>query len=156
MSSDDSAVRVEITADDAYEVARLSKVQAQSNEDRIEELEARVKELEQDAAVKLRYDEYQSLQRPEKVRMVQKSILNRARARSGKHEYDYDDIIWGVFDGEPSADHAYRLMELAGQDDGFEYVDRPDTKKVLRCSAKEVRFDGEISGPKNSTPGGGA
>lgn len=89
-------------------------------EDTVEQLHERVLALE---AASPDGREYELLDRPTKVGMVREHLVEKARAQHGRAAIDYDDVMWGVFDGEPSADHCYTLMERAAQADGFDLRD---------------------------------
>lgn len=103
--------------------------------DRVEELEAerdalhdRVAELEQvvNPNPATAYDE---MSRDRKVFKIRKSLVEEAATGRGTAAMDYKQVRW-LFDGEPSPGHAYDLMELAAQLDGFNHDDTADVKRV--------------------------
>lgn len=112
MTSDQPDVRPE----DALQVAQRALSKVNEQEQLIEELRERVVALE---AAQPDRSEYDDLDRQTKVGMVREHLVERARAQHGRAAIDYDDVMWEVFDGEPSADHCYTLMNLAAQADGF-------------------------------------
>ena len=87
--------------------------------DRMEQLEDRVAELEQLVDPDPGTTAYEQLTREQKVHRVRVALLEQATA--GKSPVmKYDDVRW-LFDGKPSAGHAYTLMELAAEADGYAY-----------------------------------
>lgn len=96
--------------------------------DRVDELQAendrlreRVAELEKIVSPDPNAVEYEQLTRPQRVHRIRKKLVEQAaRRHNGRSSMDYKEVTW-LFDGHPSAGHAYTLMELAGDLDGFEY-----------------------------------
>lgn len=87
--------------------------------DRVETLEDRVSELEQAVDPDPGSTAYNQLTRGQKVHRVRVKLLEQAT--DGKSPVmKYDDVRW-LFDGKPSAGHAYDLMELAAEADGYVY-----------------------------------
>lgn len=96
--------------------------------------------------------EYDELDREERVAMVKSYIMERAYASNGRFAIDYDDVRWSVFDGEPSADYCYTLMELAARDDGFSY--KTDARpKQLRVNLDATNAETDFSHANNSEEG---
>ena len=62
---------------------------------------------------------YEQLTRDQKVHRVRVALLEQATA-GNTPVMKYDDVRW-LFDGKPSAGHAYDLMELAASADGYVY-----------------------------------
>lgn len=110
----------DVRPEDALQVAQRALSKMNELEEENEELRERVVALE--AALPDR-SEYDDLDRQTKVGMVREHLVERARDQHGKATIDYDGVMWEVFDGEPSADHCYTLMELAAQAEGFDIRD---------------------------------
>jgi len=87
--------------------------------ERVEELEDRVAELEELVDPDPGGVAYEQLTREQKVHRVRVALLEQATA--GKSAaMKYKDVQW-LFDGRPSPGHAYDLMELAAEADGYVY-----------------------------------
>jgi hypothetical protein len=71
--------------------------------------------------------------------MVREHAFQKASRGSGVAALDYDDIMWEVFDGEPSADHCYTLMKLAADVRGFEVKTPASGNRSLTVDAKEAK-----------------
>jgi len=99
-------------------------------------------------------DDYETYTREDKVSLLKSHLLERAYARDGKASADYDDVIWGVFDGEPSRDHAYTLMELAAQADGFHYNTSRRPREV-RVDLDETKAEVDLSHATTNEQRGG-
>lgn len=124
---------------------------------KISDLERTVADLEEEVTrltlLTSEYEDraYERLDRDTKVGRVREYLFEKANARNGRAQVDYDDVIWGVFDGEPSADHAYTLMGLAADYRGFAYHEdrRP---RVLTCDAREARQSVAFSSANKTRP----
>jgi len=99
-------------------------------------------------------DEYDSYTREDKVSLVKSHLLERAYATNGKAAVQYDDVQWGLFDGEPSAGHCYRLMREAADADGFTFAEA-DSPKRLRVDLDATKADGEFSRVNKTEQEGG-
>jgi DNA repair ATPase RecN len=99
-------------------------------------------------------DEYESYTREDKVSLLKSHLLERAYATNGKASADYDDVIWSVFDGEPSRDHAYTLMERAAQADGFHYNTSRRPREV-RVDLDETKAEVDLSHATTNEQRGG-
>lgn len=113
----DDGDQPDVRPEDALQVAQRALAKANALEDENEQLRERIVELE---ARQSRSEDYGALDRDEKVGMVREELVKRARAGHGKAAMDYDDVMWGVFDGDPSADHCYTLMQLAANAEGYD------------------------------------
>lgn len=133
---------------------RISELEAEVQEyaDDRERLIFRIGKLEE--CLPDERDEYDSYTREDKVSLVKSHLLERAYARDGKASADYDDVIWGVFDGEPSRDHAYTLMELAAQADGFHYNTSRRPREV-RVDLDETKAEADLSHATTNEQRGG-
>lgn len=100
-------------ADDSMMDAALAAVE------RVEELEDRVAELEELVDPDPGGVAYEQLTREQKVYRVRVALLEQATAGNAP-VMKYTDVQW-LFDGRPSAGHAYDLMELAAEADGYVY-----------------------------------
>lgn len=122
-------------------------------EDTVERLAFRVGSLEE--LLPDETDAYGELTREQKVQRVQRYLLERAQATNGRAAVDYDAVQWSVFDGEPSADHCYTLMQLAAADTpGFTYRDAERPKR-LTVDLDATNADADFSHANNFATGGG-
>jgi len=107
-------------------------------EDTITELEAVVDKLQERAPDPSRM-EYDDMSRDDKVTVIQSKLKAEADATNGTAKAEYKDVI-RMFDGHPSAGHAYGLMEAVGEREGCNYSEAPD-------GSKRVTF--RVGGVKN-------
>lgn len=106
--------------------------------DRVAQLELRLSALDEDRA-------YESLSADEKIGLVREHAFEKAQATTGKAALDYSDIKWEVFDGEPSADHCYTLMERAAAVDGFAVETPPSGNRSLVVDATAAKASAVFS-----------
>lgn len=153
----------DVTPEDALAVAQ----RALSKTNELGELETQVEDLqERVVALELRLSEYsderdyRDLTLDDKIGMVREHAFNKAAGSGGRTKLDYSDVMWEVFDGEPSADHCYKLMRLAagGEDTdsipGFKMAN-PDTgNKHLRVDADRAKSHVMFSSAKKDSSGG--
>lgn len=125
----------DVRPEDALQVAQRALQKANELERDVEDLKAendrlceRIVALE---ASQPEHSDYDTLDRDTKVGMVREHLVEKARSQHGKAAIDYDDVMWEVFDGEPSADHCYTLMELAAKADGFGIQDPDGSNRRL-------------------------
>jgi len=115
MSDDDLERRLQ--ALEAWQDAAVTKMKRLGEEN--DRLRDRVAELEQLVDPDPGSVAYEQLTREQKVHRVRVALLEQANA--GKSPImKYDEVQW-LFDGKPSAGHAYTLMELAAESDGYVY-----------------------------------
>ena len=124
MSEDQPDVRPE----DALQVAQRALAKANEMERTVEDHEERIAQLE--AAIPDRSD-YETLDTQTKVGIVREHLVKRAQEQSGRAAIDYQGVMWEAFDGEPSADHCYTLMERAASAEGFDVRDPKKGNKQL-------------------------
>jgi len=134
----------ERTVDDVLLVAQRALSRVNDLEDEVEELRGEYEETAEElTGVMLRLSEiseerpYDGLTRNEKIGMVREHAFNRAVESHGKAALDYNDVMWGVFDGEPGSDHCYDLMEWAAEARGFDV--RDDRPRKLVVDAAEAK-----------------
>lgn len=97
--------------------------------------------------------DYQELTREQKVHRIRRALIEQAASsQNGKAAMEYDDVVW-LFDGNPSPGHAYDLMGLAGELDGFEFVDPEGRNKQVRADLAAVNDEALIHAA-NKTSGG--
>mgnify|MGYP000565406822 CR=1 FL=1 len=101
---------------------------------RVTELEAKVESIDDRAPDPSRMD-YDSMDKADKATVVRSKLKAEAEATNGAAAATYKDVI-RMFDGHPSAGHAYDLMRAAGERDGCEYDTAPDGSKRLTYNAK--------------------
>ncbi|MFC7323224.1 hypothetical protein ACFQMF_01385 [Halorubrum rutilum] len=132
----------DVSARDALAIAQRALAKA----NRVDDLEDEINELQEEVAVlELRLSEfdddrdYQQLSRAERVGLVREHAFQKATAGSGVAALDYDDIKWEVFEGEPSADYCYTLMQLAADVRGFEVRTPANGNRSLTVDAQEAK-----------------
>jgi len=136
----------DISARDALAIAQRALAKANGLEDDLNEATAEIEQLREDVtSLELRLSEhnddrdYAELTRDDKVGMVREHAFQKAVRGSGVAALDYDDIMWEVFDGEPSADHCYTLMKLAADIRGFEEKTPASGNRSLTVNATEAK-----------------
>ena len=141
MSEDD-----DVSARDALAIAQRALAKANGLEADLDEATAEIEQLREDVtSLELRLSEhdddrdYAELTRDDKVGMVREHAFQKATRGSGVAALDYDDIMWEVFDGEPSADHCYTLMKIAADVRGFEVKTPASGNRSLTVDAKEAK-----------------
>lgn len=114
--------------------AMRRKINAQN--ERIDELEAtleatrgRVAHLEEVVNPDQGALDWEQLTKAQKIYRVRTALVDEATKRGGKASMDYRDVRF-LFDGQPSAGHAYNLMETAAELDGFDYDEDHDPTRV--------------------------
>lgn len=103
---------------------------------RIDDLEADIQSVEERVAEPGQM-EYTQMGKAEKATVVRSKLKREAEATSGRSAAEYKDII-RMFDGQPSAGHAYNLMDAAAQVDGYAVGKSPDGTKRLTCTLEAV------------------
>lgn len=126
---------------------RNIKVQRQQ----IEDLENRVATLEELVDPDPGSVNYEQLTKSQKVHRIRVALLEQA-TNGRKPVMEYDDVQW-LFDGHPSPGHAYDLMELAAEMDGYEYETGGHGKgqKRIRVSPDSVNDKRVIHAANNDT-----
>lgn len=83
---------------------------------------------------------YEEMDRDERVRKLRQTLVEEAlrSVSRTKAQMKYRDVQF-LFDNHPSAGYAYKLMRLAAEADGFEFVD--DTPKRIRVNTEAVKDD---------------
>jgi len=123
-------------------------------EDENEQLRERVAELEEIVDPDPNSREYEHLTKPQKVHRVRRSLVEKAAQTRGKARMKYDDVQW-LFDGQPSPGHAYDLMELAAELDGFAYDQAGgDGQKRIRVNLDAVNDESLIHAANKASTGG--
>ena len=84
------------------------------------DLRERVARLEGEVTPDPSAKPYNEKTRDEKVREVRIALGRKARQQGGKASMTYTDVL-ALFGNHPSRGHSYKLMELAGNLEGFEY-----------------------------------
>ncbi|WP_265111111.1 hypothetical protein [Halosolutus halophilus] len=151
--SDGSNVRPE----DALQVAQRAMARCSELEDIVDELREDNLDLQDRVtSLELRYEDieenrsYDDLDRDGRVGAVREHAFRGATESHGKAALDYNDIMWSVFDGEPSADYCYKLMRLAAKEPGFEYQNPTGKGKQLIVDAREARTGASFSSAKKT------
>lgn len=139
------------TPRDALKIAQRAMQRLNELENIVEVQQERIEELE--AAQPDRSD-YQQLNRETKVGMVQEHLVKKARNQHGKAAIDYDAVMWEVFDGEPSADHCYTLMQKAANEDGFRMRDPAKGNRQVAVDVDKTKTETRFSHANKDTTGG--
>lgn len=142
----------EVSPEDALQVAQRAMNRCSDLEDEVEKLREENGDLaDRVTALELRYQDleetksYDDLDRDGRVGRVREHAFQRATNGHGRATLDYNDVMWSVFDGEPSADYCYKLMRLAAEAPGFEYQDPAGKGKQLAVDADEARTGAAFS-----------
>lgn len=99
--------------------------QAAENYDELRETVAEVERVAQDDLDRM---EYEQLGKEDKVRIIQSHLVEDAENnRRGTAALNYREVRL-LFDKRASPGHAYDLMELAGEEPGFNYEQNKDGK----------------------------
>lgn len=132
----------DVTPRDALAIAQRALAKANDLEadrdriddlaDRVAQLELRVSALDEDRA-------YESLTTDDRIGLVREHAFEKATETTGKAALDYNAIKWEVFDGEPSADYCYTLMERAAETDGFNVETPPSGNRSLVVDAAAAK-----------------
>jgi len=110
--------------------------------DRVEELETenekvrgRLRTIERVVDPDHAGTEYAEMTRAEKVYKLRVALVRQALDNNGTWAMDYN-AVQALFNGYPSADHAYDLMSVAGDMAGFGYGDPPNGGGNKRVTVK--------------------
>ena len=106
-------------SDDLEPLVDALRRQLKDRTRRVEDLEKRVAELEELVDPDPGGVAYEQLTLDQKVHRIRVALLEQASAGNAP-TMKYDDVRW-LFDGKPSAGHAYDLMERAANADGYVY-----------------------------------
>ena len=106
-------------SDDLEPLVDALRRQLKDRTRRVEDLEQRVAKLEELVDPDPGGVAYEQLTSDQKVHRIRVALLEQASAGNAP-TMKYDDVRW-LFDGKPSAGHAYDLMERAANADGYVY-----------------------------------
>lgn len=96
----------------------------------------------------LRYDQ---MTKKDKVRQVRAYLVEQAKG--GRPFMTYDQVVT-LFNGHPSPGHAYDLMKLAGNAEGFEYQEPNDERpNRLVVNVDGVKDDAPFHAANNAPTG---
>jgi len=110
----------------------------------VEQLQRRVTELEAKVdAMNERVPSpdqkaYEEMNKADKATVVRSKLKQEAEATNGRAAVTYKDVI-RMFDGAPSAGHAYDIMDAAGETEGFDMGKSPDGTKRLTCNLRKLQ-----------------
>jgi len=141
------------TPRDALNIAQAAMQRLNELEETVEQQQEVIEELQ--AAQPDRSD-YHQLDRETKVGMLREHLVKKAKDQHGKAAIDYDGVQWEVFDGQPSADHCYTLMELAADEAGFNKRDPAKDNKQLTVDLDSTNTERRFSHANKERPEGGA
>jgi len=140
-----------LAALEAWQDAAVAKLKRLGEEN--DRLRDRVAELEELVDPDPGGVAYEQLTRDQKVHRVRVTLLKQATA--GKTPVmKYDDVRW-LFDGKPSPGHAYDLMELVAEADGYVYEKGGHGKgqKRIRVDPEAVNDDRIVHAANNADVG---
>jgi len=121
-------------------------------EDENEQLRAKQAEIRSRVDPDPTNKEYANLTREQKVHQVRVALARQAVASAnGKARYTYRDVL-AQYESRPSPGHAYTLLEIAGEADGFRYGDHNGEKSLL-VNLDAVNDDAVIHAVNNGTDG---
>jgi len=102
-------------------------------ENRLDTIEARLDELA-NRVPKPSKKKYENMDKYDKAAIVRTKLKEIANNTDGSAQAKYRDIVeW--FDGQPSAGHAYDIMDEAAEDIEFSLGETPDGEKRLTYTA---------------------
>ena len=141
----------DVSARDALEIAQNALQQANDADqhDEIQALHDRVTALELRTSEWVDDREYSEYTLDMKVGLVREHAFNKAIDGTGRASLDYDDVMWGVFDGRPGTKNCYKLLRLAAQARGFEYSEASSPTQLWVDAAEARR--GAAFFPENKT-----
>ncbi|WP_117365015.1 hypothetical protein [Natrarchaeobaculum sulfurireducens] len=151
----------EVSPEDALQVAQRAMNRCSNLESLVDDLQEENLELaNRVTSLELRYQDldegrsYDDLDRDGRVGRVREHAFQRAVNGHGRAALDYNDVMWSVFDGEPSADYCYKLMRLAAEAPGFDYHNPDGKGKQLTVDANEARTGAAFSSAKKTDSSG--
>ena len=138
-------------SDDLEPLVDALRRQLKDRTRRVEDLEKRVAELEELVDPDPGGVAYEQLTSDQKVHRIRVALLEQASAGNAP-TMKYDDVRW-LFDGKPSAGHAYDLMERAANADGYVYETggHGDGQKRIRVEPDAVNDERIVHAVNNGT-----
>lgn len=116
---------------------RLDEGDLDVDDDVVEDLRKDIEELRHVVNIDLDGKSYHELTRDDKVREIQATLLQEAESRqTHKSAMNYTDVKW-LFNGKPSTGHVYDIMQVAGEETGFEYQERDEKNRIV-VNARDV------------------
>ena len=145
--SDELVARLD--ALEAWQDAAVTKMKRLGEEN--ERLRDRVAELEELVDPDPGGVAYEQLTSDQKVHRIRVALLEQATAGKAP-TMKYDDVRW-LFDGKPSAGHAYDLMERVANADGYVYETggHGDGQKRIRVEPDAVNDERIVHAVNNGT-----
>ena len=139
---------------EAWQDAAVTKMKRLGEEN--ERLRDRVAELEELVDPDPGGVAYEQLTSDQKVHRIRVALLEQATAGKAP-TMKYDDVRW-LFDGKPSAGHAYDLMERVANADGYVYETggHGDGQKRIRVEPDAVNDERIVHAVNNGTAEVGA
>lgn len=115
----------------AKDLQRISEL-----ENTVEDLQAKIEVLEDRAPdpSKKKYDE---MDKSDKATVVREKLKKRAKATTGRAAMSYKDVLT-IFDGHPSAGHAYDIMRSVGEAEGYDYDTDPEGQKRITVNLQKI------------------
>lgn len=137
-----------------YLMSRAYEEDVEKTEERVADLEEkrleeRVGELEATVDPDPNSKSYDEMSRGERVRKIRETLVDESQRRhTGKAQMTYKDVLL-LFDNHPSDGYAYKLMKLAGEEEGFQYADSDG--KVIRVDLDAVKDETLFHTVNNAT-----
>lgn len=141
---------------------RAFEQRIKSLQETVDTLEETVRDVDQrvatiEAQVQLDMDEkdYEQLTREDKAREIQSSLIHAAReSPTDKAAMNYREVRF-LFNGRPSTGHCYDLMDLAAQEDGFDYEEREEHENRITVNLPDVNDELVVHAVNNDDGSGG-
>lgn len=117
---------------------KIDRLERERDEDQqtIDRLTERVAELEANVDPDPTSKSYDEMDQSERVRKIRIALVEDAqRSVGGKAQMKYKEIQ-ALFENRPSAGYAYKLMRIAGAEEGFEFI--PNRPKRIRVNSAGV------------------
>lgn len=131
--------------DEALVDALKRKVNHQA--ERIDQLEEQVAELLQVVDTDMAAVDYEKKTRKDKVREIRTALYRNSNA-NGRATMNYREVV-ALFNGHPSPGHAYDLMQLVANADGYEYRERTEGENKIAVQTADVNDDAVIHAANN-------
>ena len=147
-------LKARLDALEAWQDAAVTKMKRLGEEN--DRLRDRVAELEELVDPDPGGVAYEQLTSDQKVHRIRVALLEQATAGNAP-TMKYDDVRW-LFDGKPSAGHAYDLMERVANADGYVYETggHGDGQKRIRVEPDAVNDERIVHAVNKGVDGIGA
>jgi chemotaxis regulatin CheY-phosphate phosphatase CheZ len=121
---------------DVVEAANTALENVENLATRVENLEAKIEVLE-NRAPDPSQKAYEDMDKADKVTVVRQKLKDVAENTNGKAAMTYKDVL-AIFDGRPSAGHAYDIMRSVKEVDGYDYGQNREGQKRITVNLKKT------------------